>query len=143
MNEQSVRRNWSRVVSSALWALSAAACGGAVASGSAVGRAGQDLNVHAQNVPQGSEVCAMKEGLNAQSGGPEKPISETCSRPVKDDQLWRRSMVVLAAYGDTLDAMATGDANDMTGPTAAARTGVDGKDWIQAEGAPEQAAKEA
>src|SRR5262245_57059319 len=70
------------------------ACGGANTSGAAVGRVGQDLSAHAQSVPQGTEVCALKEALAAQPGAAEKPLSEACSKPIQNDELWRRSIIV-------------------------------------------------
>lgn len=102
-----------------------------------------DVSAHAASAPQGGEVCAIKEGLAAATGGPDKPIGDTCARPLKDDQLWHRSMLVLGVYGESLDAVANGTSTDTSGQILAARTGIEGKDWSSADGAPEQAAKEA
>src|SRR5215212_1300167 len=125
-------------------ALSSAACSsGAVTSGAAVGRVGGELSSHAQSVPRGGEVCAMKEALAAQPGAADKPVTETCNKQLANDQLWRRSMIVLAAYGDTLGTIASGDGSESTGRLEAARTGIHGKDWIQVDGEREQAARDA
>lgn len=128
------------VVSSArigalLLALGVAGCGGAVSSGSAVGKIGQGLSGHAHQVPRGGEACAAKEGLAAQPGGPEKPIGDTCAKPMKSDELWRRSMGVLAAYAQTLDVIAAGGDGATAGSVEAARTGIRGDDWIEADAA--------
>lgn len=119
------------------------ACGGAVASGVATGRIGQDVSAHAQAAPQGAEVCALKDALAAPAAGPDKPTSDTCSKAVKSDALWRRAMVVLGAYSETLDGLAAGAKAETTGPLEAALTGVRGSDWIEVEDGPEKAAREA
>ena len=118
------------------------ACGGAVGSGMAVGRVGQHLSSRAGSVPQGAEVCSLKEALAAQPGV-DKPISDACSKAAKSDQLWRRSMVVLGAHGDTLESIAAGNNNDHAGQVEAALTGVKGSSWIDVEDGPEKAAREA
>ena len=119
-----------------------AGCGGATTSGVTVGRVGQGLSTHAHAVPQGAEVCAIKEALAAQPGA-EKPASETCSKAAKSDELWRRSMIVLAAHGDTLGAIASGNDAKTTGQLAAATTGVKGSNWIEVDEGSEKAAREA
>ena len=125
-------------------ALSAAACSSSVVtSGAAVGRVGEELSGHAQSVPRGGEVCALKDALAAQPGAAEKPVTESCSKQITNDQLWRRSMVVLGAYGETIDTIASGNGSETTGRLEAARTGIQGKDWIQVDGATEQAARDA
>jgi hypothetical protein len=123
----------------------APACGGPVASGVAVGRMSQGLAEHAHAVPLGAERCAVEAGLAApaQPGTPEKALSETCSKEAKSDELWRRSMVVLAAYGSTVETIASGAGTKSTGKIEAARTGVDGPRWIEVEDASEKAAAEA
>ena len=125
-------------------AFSAIACGSSVVtSGAAVGKVGEELSSHAQTVPRGGEVCALKDALAAQPGAAEKPASEACNKQLANDQLWRRSMIVLGAYGETLDTIASGDGSETTGKLEAARTGIHGKDWIQVEGEKEQAARDA
>src|SRR5262245_19584427 len=122
----------------------AVGCGGStVTSGAAVGRVGQELASHAQNVPQGAEVCALKEAAAAQPGAADKPIAETCGKQMNNDALWRRSMTVLAAYGETLDEVASGNGSESTGKIEAAETGIHGKDWIQVDGQAEQGARDA
>ncbi|HEY4121255.1 MAG TPA: hypothetical protein VGM56_25495 [Byssovorax sp.] len=118
-------------------------CGGAIASGAAVGKVGRDLGAHAQAAPQGAEVCALKEALAASPGGTEKAMSEACTKQLAKDELWRRTIVVLGAYGETLDQVASGNRGDNTGKLEAARTGVQGNSWIQVEGGPETAARDA
>lgn len=127
-----------RVVPSAsigmvVFAVAAAGCGGAVSSGSAVGAVGRDLSAHAHQVPRGGEACAAKEGLAAQPGGPDKPIGESCAKPMKSDELWRRSMGVLAAYAQTLDVIASEGDGATAGSVQAARTGIGGDDWIEVD----------
>jgi hypothetical protein len=128
-----------------LWVLAMPACAtNTVASGVAVGRVGHGLSAKAQTVPQGAEVCALGEALAATPpGATEKPLSETCSKAAKSDELWRRSMVVLAAHADKLDALASGAKPETAGQLEAATTGVRGADWIQVDDAQEQAARDA
>jgi hypothetical protein len=123
-------------------ALALAACGGAVQSGVAVGRVGHGLSTHARTAPQGAEVCALQESLAALPGT-EKPMSDACGKAARSDQLWRRSMAVLAAYGQTLETLASGSGTDSAGRLEAALTGVSGGDWISVDGAAEQAARDA
>ena len=124
-------------------ALATPACG-AVTAGVVVGKVGHELSGHAHAVPQGGEVCVLQEALVAPvAGGVEKPTSEACNKAFKHDQLWRRSLVVLGAYGDTLETIALGASSDTTGQLEAATTGVHGADWIDVDGAPEIAARDA
>src|SRR6185369_10434368 len=111
------------------------ACGGAVVSGVAVGKVGQDLSVHAHSAPQGAEVCALQDALVTPPGGAgtEKPTSEACNKAVKSDLVWRRAMIVLGAYGDTLGEVAGGKSADSAGQMQAALTGVKGSESIEAD----------
>lgn len=111
-----------------------------VKSGSAVGKLGAALSLHTRGVPAGGEACMMKEGLDA-SG--DKPISDTCSKAFNSDQLWRRSMVVLSAYSQRLDALASGEKPETAGRMEANLTGIRGEDWISVETSEEQAARSA
>jgi hypothetical protein len=119
-----------------------AGCGGAVQSGVAVGRVGRSLGAHARTAPQGAEVCALQESLAALPGT-EKSMPEACGKAAKSDLLWRRSMAVLAAYGQTLETLASGSNGDSAGKLEAALSGVTGPDSLVADGAAEQAAKDA
>jgi hypothetical protein len=119
------------------------ACGGAAATGAAAGKVGRDVSAHADTVPQGAEVCALKDALATQAAGPDKPMSDTCGKALKSDQLWQRAMIVLGAYADTLDKTASGADADTVGPLEAALTGVRGSDWIEVDEGPEKAAREA
>jgi len=119
------------------------ACGGAAKPAIAVGEVGGDLSARAQTVPQGAQVCALQEALSAPPTGTDKPTSESCGKALKSDQLWRRSMIVLGAYGDTLEIVASGEGHDNAGQLAAARTGIRGPDWIDVEDGKEKAARAA
>lgn len=114
-------------------------CGGAVTSGVAVGKVGRGLSARTGSVPQGAQVCALQEAI----AGSEKPPSEACSKAIKNDQLWRRVMQVLAAHGETLEALANGAKGDTAGRLEAAQTGITGNDWISVDGASEQASRDA
>lgn len=133
-----------RAAAGAALVLTLPACGGAPASVVATGQLGHDVSGHADTVPAGAEVCALKDALATPGGGgTEKAISETCAKPVKSDRLWQRSMVVLGAYADTLDKLAAGSDSETAGPLEAARTGVKGSDWIDVEENQDKAAREA
>jgi hypothetical protein len=116
-----------------LLVVSSTACGGSVASGVALGKIGRGLGDHASSAPQGGSLCLVQDALGAP--GPEKPMSEACSKALKSDRLWRRAMLALAAYGDTLETVAAGDASDTTGQIEAAGTGVNGADFMEVDSA--------
>jgi hypothetical protein len=126
----------------AVLALAISGCGGAVQSGVAVGQVGHDLGIYARAAPQGAEACALQEALAALPGS-EKPVSDVCGKAAKSDLLWRRSLEVLAAYGETLESLARGSGAERAGRLEAALTGVSGNDWIAVDGASEQAARDA
>jgi len=144
MNEQTIGGVARGVFAGAVLtlSLSLAACGGAVQSGVAVGRVGHGLSGYAHAVPQAAEVCALSEALAALPGS-EKSISDACAKPARNDQLWRRVIGVLAAYGQALESMASGTGGDNAGRLEAAATGVSGGDWITVDGPTEQAARAA
>jgi hypothetical protein len=123
-------------------ALAATACGGAVGSGVAIGKVGRGLSARADAVPQGSEVCALQDAIAA-PGPSEKPSSEVCKKTAKNDVLWRKSIIVLGAYGATLESVAGGSSGDQAGNVEAAGTGVQVGAWVEVDGAPEQAARDA
>lgn len=127
----------------ALLACTALGCGGAATSGVAVGRVGRGLSAHADSVPRGVEVCALRDALAAQSGGPEKPMTEVCGKAAKSDELWRRSMVVLAAHAETLAVIASGKSDAETGKLEAALTGVRSPDWVDVDELSERNARAA
>jgi hypothetical protein len=128
----------------ALAALSllAVACGGPVQSGVAVGKVGQGLTGHARAIPQAAEACALTEALAALPGS-EKSFTDACGKAARNDQMWRRAMVVLGAYGQTLESLASGSGGDNAGRLEAALTGVSGSDWASVDGPTEQAARDA
>jgi len=119
-------------------------CGGATASGVAVGKVGQGLSAQARGVPQGAGVCSLKEAMAAQPGA-EKPASEsqTCTRLAKSDKLYHRAIVVLGAHGQTLEEIASGNGGDHAGKLEAAQTGVSGPNWIDVDDGQEKATREA
>ncbi|MBL8740991.1 MAG: hypothetical protein JNK04_07860, partial [Myxococcales bacterium] len=134
MNSSSVGRQFNaRSMLLGLLVVSCAACGGSVASGVALGKVGRGLGERASSAPQGGGLCLVQEALGAP--GPEKPMSDACTKAMKSDQLWRRAMLALAAYGDTLETVASGDADDTTGQVEAARTGVGGSDFMDVDSA--------
>lgn len=135
--------SWRTAAGAAFLALFVPACGGAVASGVAVAKVGQNLTAQAQAVPQGAEACALKDALANPAGGPDKPLSETCNKALKSDQVWQRAMIVLGAYTDTLGQIASGSANDSTGVIEGALTGVRGSSWIDTDEPAEKGAREA
>jgi hypothetical protein len=124
--------------------LTASACANAVVMpGVAVGRIGQDLSTRAQTVPQGAEICALEEALRAPTQGVEKSLADACKQAINGDRLWRGSMVVLAVHAAKIEAVASGAKPETAGQLEAATTGVSGSDWAQAEGAQQQAARDA
>lgn len=113
-------------------------------SGAAVAQVGRGLGTRSQSVPQGAQACHMNEALTAPTpGAAEKADSATCSKAANSDLLWRRAMVVLAAYSSKLDALAAGAKPESAGQLEAALTGVKGSDWIEAEAGQEQSARDA
>ncbi len=122
--------------------LAALGCGGANQSGVALGKVGQHLGAQAESSPQGGGLCLVQEALAAQAGGPEKPMSDACAKALKRDRMWRRAMLAVSAYGDTLTEVASGDADDNTGRAQAATTGINGNEWIEVDSA-DSAAREA
>jgi len=121
-------------------ALSLLGCSSVVQSGAAVGKVGHSLAAQSRTAPQGAEACALQEALSALPGT-EKPMSDVCGKAAKSDLLWRRSLGVLAAYGQSLETLAHG--GEHAGQLEAALTGVSGGDWISVDGAAEQAARDA
>jgi hypothetical protein len=114
-----------------------------VASGAAVGKAGAGLSTRAHNTPQGARACELQEALTATPPGtPDKPKSDACAEALNRDLLWRRSMVVLSAYSQKLDALASGGSPETSGKLEAAMTGIRGEDWIEVP-ASEQSARTA
>jgi hypothetical protein len=119
-------------------------CGSTVTSGVAVGKVGHHLSAHSQSVPQGAQVCAIQEALAAPppGGAPDKP-STACAKAQKSDRLWRRAIVVLAAYGESLETMGSGKDAENAGQLEAALTGVQGGDWVDVDDAGEKASRDA
>ncbi len=118
-------------------------CASTSNSGVAVASIGRGLSAHTDSVPQGAEACALQEAIAHTPGTPDKPLSETCAKAVNSDLLWRRAMVVLAAYSQKLEAVAAGAKPETSGQLEAALTGVKGNDWIDAEPGQEQSARDA
>lgn len=120
----------------------ATACGGSPPPAAAVGQVGGSLSSHTHSVPAGAEVCAMKEAL-AEAPKPNDAMAKTCDDAKKRDALWRGTMLVLAAYGESLGAVAAGGDEATTGQLEAALTGVEGTGWADAKEAKETAARDA
>jgi len=131
-----------RALGLAALALTVSACGPSM-SGIAFGKIGRGVEAKAQSAPQGAEVCALQDALAAPNTGSEKPAADTCARALKNDQLWRHVMLVLGAYGETLETVALGVNADSAGQIESARTGVKGTDWIEVDGTAEVAARDA
>lgn len=124
--------------------LSAGCASHAVRSGAAVGAVGRGLSIHARAVPQGAQACALSDALASSTPGtPDKPLSDTCAKTLNADLLWRRAMLVLAAYSTKLEALANGGNPASSGQVEGLLTGVRGEDWIDAEPGPEQDARAA
>ncbi|MEP7124798.1 MAG: hypothetical protein ABJE95_27970 [Byssovorax sp.] len=139
-----VGSTWRGAAAVLAFALLTPACGGAVQSGVAVGKVAEGLSSDAHAAPQGAEVCALQEALSAPTpGGAEKATSESCAKAAKSDQLWHRALLVLGAYGEAIETMASGEGGSMAGQLEAAQTGVRGADWVDVDSAPEQAARTA
>lgn len=125
-------------------ALALVGCGGAVTSGAAVGNAGQALVGHAQGAPQGAEVCALQDAFGPPSPtGTEKPVSASCAKQLKSDQLWRRALRVLGSYGASLAHVSTTKSSEGVGQLEAAATGIRGPESIEADEASDKAARDA
>jgi hypothetical protein len=100
-------------------------CGGAVASGVAVGKVGGSLLGYVGEVPRAGEACALDAALAPPPapGTPEKPVTEACQKELEADERGRRALMVLWAYGDMLETAASGAGGKHTGQLEAAMTG--------------------
>jgi hypothetical protein len=67
-------------------------------------------------------------------------MSDTCSKAMKNDMLWRRAMLVLSLYGERLETVASGGEVDTSGKIQAAMSGISGADWSDAD---DQASRDA
>lgn len=123
--------------------ISLPACGGGVdAPAAAVGKVGRTLSGHAQAVPQGAETCAMERALS-EAPDQKTPESEACGDALKSDQLWRGCMKALAAYGQSMESLASGGDAESSGAVEAVLTGIDGPQWIDVSDGEEKAARDA
>jgi hypothetical protein len=111
-----------------------ASCGGANTSGMALGKVGEELRVHADSVPQGGDVCLIQDAMAAQAGAA-APVSDACTKALKNDHLWRKAFITLSAYGEMLEGLASGEEKENAGKLQAAETGVDGDDFSGIDGA--------
>jgi len=111
-------------------------------SGAAVARIGTQLSAQSYAVPQGAKICGFQEALSAQPGT-DKPVASACGKAVMADHVWRRAMLGLAAYSSKLESLAHGADRETAGKLEAAMSGVNDANWIQVEGAQEQAARDA
>ena len=124
-------------------ALLCACGGGAAVPAGAVGKVGGELPAHARLVPQGAELCALKEAGTMTSGKAVTSVSEPCKKASNSDRVWRGSLGVLGAYGRHLSALAAGDPPEISGPLHASLTGVRGPNWVTAEDGAEKEARTA
>lgn len=127
----------------ALATLLLACGGGGLTPAAAVGKVGGNLSAHAHSVPQGAELCALKEAMKAAGGKAKTSVTDPCKEHLKRDQVWRRSMTALAAYGEHIEAVSEGLDPETSGRLQAALTGVRSPNWIDVEGDKEQAARKA
>lgn len=88
-------------------------------------------------------MCLVQEAIAGQPGSGDKPMSEACVKALKSDKVWRKSLLVLAAYGETLETLARGDGEDTTGQLEAAGTGVSGPESFGAADGAEKSAADA
>ena len=110
------------------------ACGAqAVRSGTSVGAVGQGLALHAQAAPQAAQICLWQDAL-IPPGAPatDKAVAETCGSALKNDQMWRRAVLVLSLHGQRIESVAAGVDPDATGKLEAALTGIHDANWTEA-----------
>ena len=120
------------------------ACGkSAVVPVMAVGKVGGGLTSHVHATPRGAQVCAYKAALEANAQQSKTPTSEQCAKASTSDALWRRSVIVLAAYGESLEALGNRGEPEATGKLEAELTGVRETVWITVDDAKEKAARDA
>lgn len=117
--------------------------GGAPPPAAAVGQLGGDLSARAHAVPQGAELCALSEAVDKPPGKAGASVTEPCADEVESDELWRRSLVVLSAYGAHLEALAKDEDPEISGRLRAALTGIRGPNWIDVEDNEQKAARTA
>lgn len=100
----------------------------------AVGKVGQGLSTYASDVPQGMTVCAYKRAIEDPRGKEKESALEACKEAGKSDELWRRAMGVLAAYGDNISEIAAGGDPATSGRLEAEMSGIRGPNWIEVGG---------
>jgi hypothetical protein len=121
-------------LSTCLLSVIVTACGSSVVkSGTGVGNLGSALVVQVDSVAHGAEVCLLQDSLAPQSGGTEKPLTETCIKSQKNDLLYRRAIQTLSLYGQRLASAAAGEDAETAGKLESASAGVTGADWSDAE----------
>jgi len=108
----------------------------------AVGKVGSGLTAHAGAVPQGAVVCAYKRALEDPRSKDKTTVAEACKEAATSDELWQRSMGVLAAYSENIAEIASGTDPGTTGRLEAELTGIRGPNWIEV-GGDEKGAREA
>ncbi len=115
----------------------------ALTSGVAVGKMGNNLSSHAQDVPRGATVCMMKETMEAPPVPPDKAVSKECAEAGARDLLWQRAILALAAHADKMAALSSGAKPQTAGQLQAALTRVNGNAWVNVQGSSDQAARDA
>lgn len=108
----------------------------------AAGRAGGSLSAQAVAVPKGALLCRLEGALKDPHGAPPSK-EDRCAQAETSDELWRQSLVVLSAYGDSLDSLALGAKPEASGALQAELTGVRDADFIVVEDSKEKAARHA
>ncbi len=108
----------------------------------AVGKVGSGLSSYAADVPQGAAVCAYKRALEDPRSKEKDAVTEACKDASRSDELWRRTMGVLSAYGQNISEIASGSEPGTTGRLEAELSGVRGPNWIEV-GGDEKAARDA
>ncbi len=108
----------------------------------AVGKVGSGLSAYTADVPQGAVLCAYQHAIDDPRGKQRTPFAEACEEQLRSDELWRRAMGVVAAYGQNIGEMASGTDPATSGRLEAAMSGVQGPEWIEV-GGDEKAARNA
>jgi phosphoheptose isomerase len=109
----------------------------------AVGRVGVGLAEHSMTAPRAGDLCVIEKALEAVAGQFQEPPTTTCAKERTEDELWRRSLRVLGAYGDDLEAIALGAKPERSGKLQAERTMIEDSQWIEVEGDSQQSVRAA
>jgi hypothetical protein len=129
-----VAPQWLSVVGACFLSVVVSACGGSVVrAGSGVGGLGSALSQQIDASAHSAEVCLLQDSLSPQNSGPEKSMTENCSKAQKNDLLYRRALQTLSLYGQRLSFAANGEEAETAGKLEAAAAGISGTDWSDAD----------